>query len=108
MTDSTEIRLAAERTALSWRRTCLGCVAVDLLLLRTVLEQGWDSAALAPGSACLVLLAVAALGYRRNRLLHLGAAGSGVATVRSAAAAVTVAALIVAGYVAVHPGLPGR
>ncbi|GGK96333.1 DUF202 domain-containing protein [Nocardia jinanensis] len=107
MTNSTEIRLAAERTALSWRRTCLGCVAVALLLLRAVFEAGWDPAALLPGTACLVLLIVAALGYRRNRHLHLGAAGSAVATIWSVAAAVTVAALVIAGYVVTHPGPPG-
>lgn len=107
MTTTTEIRLAAERTALSWRRTCLGCVAVALLLLRTVFEEGWDPAALLPGTACLVLLTVAALGYRRNRRLHLGAAGSAVPTIRSVAVAVTVTALVVGGYVMVHPGPPG-
>ncbi|WP_327150423.1 DUF202 domain-containing protein [Nocardia sp. NBC_01329] len=107
MTNSIEIRLAAERTALSWRRTCLGCVAVALLLLRTVFEEGWDPAALLPGVACLVLLFVAASGYRRNRRLHLGAAGSAVVTIRSVAAAVTIVGLVVAGYVMVHPGPPG-
>ncbi|MGW5383068.1 DUF202 domain-containing protein [Nocardia sp. NPDC003963] len=104
---STEIRLAAERTALSWRRTCLGCVAVALLLLRTVFEEGWNPAALLPGIACLVLLTVAALGYRRNRRLHLGADDSAVATIFSAVVAVTIAALVITGYVVVHPGPPG-
>ncbi|MGW1740824.1 DUF202 domain-containing protein [Nocardia sp. NPDC001965] len=107
MTNPTEIRLAAERTALSWRRTCLGCVAVAILLLRAVFEEGWDPAALLPGIACLVLLTIAALGYRRNRRLHLGAAGSAVPTIRSVAVAVAIAVLVVAGYVVVHPGPPG-
>lgn len=107
MTESTEIRLAAERTALSWRRTCLGCLVVDLLLLRLVLEEGWDPAALLPGSACLVLLSVAALGYRRSRRLRLGAAGAAVATIGSVTLAMAVVALVMVGYAVVHPGPPG-
>lgn len=109
MTESTEIRLAAERTALSWRRTCLGCVIVDLLLLRLVVEEGWDPAALLPGTACLVLLSVAALGYRRSRRLRLrlGAAGSAAVTIGSVTVAMMVAALVIVGYAVVHPGPPG-
>lgn len=107
MTESTETQLAAERTALSWRRTCLGCLIVALLLLRLVVEQGWDPAAVLPGIACLVLLTVAALGYRRNRRLRLGAAGSAAATIGSVTVAMTVAALVIVGYAVVHPGPPG-
>ncbi|MGW6336313.1 DUF202 domain-containing protein [Nocardia rhamnosiphila] len=107
MTESTETRLAAERTALSWRRTCLGCLVVDLLLLRLVLEEGWDPAALLPGIACLVLLSVAALGYRRSRRLRLGAAGAAAATIGSVTVAMAVAALVIIGYAVVHPGPPG-
>lgn len=101
------MRLAAERTALSWRRTCLGCVAIALLLLRTVMEEGWDAAALIPGVACLVLLTVAALGYRRNLLLHRGAVGSATTTIRCVTAAVVLTALVTTGYVVARPGPPG-
>ncbi|MEV0106140.1 DUF202 domain-containing protein [Nocardia sp. NPDC050799] len=107
MTESTETRLAAERTALSWRRTCLGCLVVDLLLLRLVLEEGWDPAALLPGIACLVLLSVAALGYRRSRRLRVGPAGAASATIGSVTLAMAVVALVIVGYVMVHPGPPG-
>ncbi|MEV3962362.1 DUF202 domain-containing protein [Nocardia sp. NPDC050193] len=107
MTEPTETQLAAERTALSWRRTCLGCLIVDLLLLRLVVEAGWDPAALLPGIACLVLLTVAALGYRRNRRLLFGAAGSAAGTIGSVTVAMTVAALVLVGYSVVHPGPPG-
>ncbi|MFI5718310.1 DUF202 domain-containing protein [Nocardia sp. NPDC051750] len=103
MPDPTEIRLAAERTALSWRRTCLGAVAVALLLLRAVLEAGWEAAALAPGIAGLVLLVVAALGYRRNLRLHHGAGGSGAATVRWATVAVVLTAVVTLGFVLATP-----
>lgn len=102
--DPTEIRLAAERTALSWRRTCLGAVAVALLLLRAVLETGWDAAALAPGLAGLVLLVVAALGYRRNLRLHRGARSSGSMTVRWTTAAVILAVSIAIGFTLCTPG----
>lgn len=107
MSDLTETRLAAERTALSWRRTCLGCLLVALLLLRLVLTEGWDPVALLPGIACLVLLSVAALGYRRSRRLRLGATGSAAATIASVAVATVVAALVVSGYAVVHPDPPG-
>lgn len=107
MTDSTDIRLAAERTALSWRRTCLACLMVDLLLLRMVVTEGWDPAALLPGIACLVLLSVAVLGYRRSRRLLLGASDSAAATLGSVTIAITVAALVIAGYAIVHPNPHG-
>ncbi|MEU1982431.1 DUF202 domain-containing protein [Nocardia sp. NPDC019395] len=101
--DPTEIRLAAERTALSWRRTCLGAVAVALLLLRSVLEAGWEAATLTPGIAGLVLLVVAGLGYRRNLRLHHGAGGTGSATVRWVTVAVVVTAAITLGFVVATP-----
>ncbi|MET8800968.1 DUF202 domain-containing protein [Nocardia sp. NPDC004568] len=107
MTDSTELRLAAERTALSWRRTCLACLIVDLLLLRLVVAEKWDPAALLPGIASLVLLSVAALGYRRSRRLRLDAGGSATGTLGAVAIAVTVAALVIAGYVIARPIPPG-
>lgn len=104
MTDSTEMRLAAERTALSWRRTCLGAVAVALLMLRVVLEAGWDPAALAPGISCLVLLTVTAVGYRRNLALRRARAGSAGRTISWVAVAVAFAALIDAGFALTFPG----
>ena len=104
MPDSTEIRLAAERTALSWRRTCLGTVAVALLLLRAVLQAGWDPAALAPGIAGLVLLVVAGLGYRRNLRLHRGAGGSGATTIRWTTVALAVVVAVTVGFTLFTPG----
>ncbi len=103
MPDSTEIRLAAERTALSWRRTCLGTVAVALLLLRAVLQAGWDTAALAPGIAGRVLLVVAGVGYRRKLRLHRGAVGSGSTTILWTTVAVVVAATVAVGFALAAP-----
>lgn len=103
MADTTEMRLAAERTALSWRRTCLGCVAVALLMLRAVLEAGWEPAALAPGVSCLVLLTVAGVGYRRNLALRGARAGSAGGTIRWVTVAVVLTALVDAGFALVFP-----
>ena len=98
MPDPVEIRSAAERTALSWRRTCLGAVVVALLMLRLVLQDGWETAALVPGIAGLVLLVVAGLGYRRNLRLHRGAGGSGADTIRWTTVAVVVSAALAIGF----------
>ncbi|MBF6348897.1 DUF202 domain-containing protein [Nocardia flavorosea] len=103
MPDPTEIRLAAERTALSWRRTCLGTVAVALLMLRAVLQAGWDASALAPGIAGLILLVVAGTGYRRNLQLHHGAGGSGSMTIRWTTVAVVVAVAVTVGFALATP-----
>lgn len=103
MPDSTEIRLAAERTALSWRRTCLGTVAVALILLQAVLQAGWDTSALAPGIAGVVLLIVAGLGYRRNLRLHRGAGGSGSTTIGWTTVAVVVAVVVTVGFTLATP-----
>lgn len=104
MTDPTEMRLAAERTALSWRRTCLGSVAVALLMLRAVLEAGWEPAALIPGVSCLVLLTVAAVGYRRNLALRRARTGSAGRTIYWVTVAVVLAALVDAGFALSFPG----
>lgn len=56
-----------ERTALAWRRTCLGQGIVSLVLLRIAISQ--ESAALLAASAFSLLLAggVAALSLQRCR-----------------------------------------
>ena len=99
----TEVRLAAERTALSWRRTGLGAVAVALLLVQMVLAAGWDRSALAPGAACLFLLAVAAIGYRRNRRLRTVAALPRPSGLGWVSLAVIATAVVTAGFVLTAP-----
>ncbi|MEV4412821.1 DUF202 domain-containing protein [Catellatospora sp. NPDC049609] len=82
--------LAAERTALSWRRTGLSCVAAAGVLLR--LDTALSAAARAGlGAAALMVLAAAEIRQAQLRRVQLTEAHPGLVFV--AAAAVTVAGI---------------
>ncbi|WP_433732981.1 DUF202 domain-containing protein [Nocardia sp. CA-129566] len=89
--------LAAERTALSWRRTATSAMAIAALLLNHAVTSGWRPTAVAAIGAAITMAALAGLCFSRNRTLHEGRFGHG----RGAVAATTVAVLVVAVIVAV-------
>ncbi|WP_228002837.1 DUF202 domain-containing protein [Nocardia australiensis] len=64
--------LAAERTALAWRRTAIGVMVVAALFLNYAAMNGWQAATIAPVGAAAALTALAGVCYRRNRSLRDG------------------------------------
>ncbi|MEV5835998.1 DUF202 domain-containing protein [Nocardia sp. NPDC052112] len=85
--------LAAERTALAWRRTAIAAMVVAALFLNHAATSGWRTAAIAPIGAAITMVAVAGLCLSRNRTLHQGRFGHG----GGAIAATVLAVLAVAG-----------
>lgn len=101
--------LAAERTALAWRRTAASACVVSALLGHHVLVSGraafgddgstWYrvTSALALLAAAVMLLGVSILGWQRNRALRRGdrrAAEVSVVCLATAVAAVAAIALL--------------
>lgn len=84
--------LAAERTALAWRRTAIAAMVVAALFVNHAVTSGWRAAGVAPIGATIMMAAVAALCFSRNRTLHQGRFGHG----RGAIAATVLAVLAVA------------
>lgn len=66
----TDQGLAAERTALAWRRTAIGAIANAALFLHAAADSGWRPADLAPVAAVVVLSGVVVIAIRRGRILH--------------------------------------
>lgn len=97
--------LAAERTALSWRRTAVAAMGTAALFINHAASSGWRASAVAPVAASVVLLAVAGLGYLRNHSLQQGNWDGGARVV-----AMTTAAIVLVAMVAAVVGLtdPGR
>ncbi|MFI6363787.1 DUF202 domain-containing protein [Nocardia sp. NPDC050630] len=88
--------LAAERTALAWRRTAVAAMVVAALFLNHSAMHGWRAVALAPTGAAITMAAVAVLSFSRNRALHQGRYGRGGGAIAATALAVLAVACVAA------------
>ncbi|PXX64022.1 uncharacterized protein DUF202 [Nocardia tenerifensis] len=88
--------LAAERTALAWRRTAVAAMLTGALFLNHAVSSGWRPALIAPIVAAVAMAALAVMGYLRNRDLHKGRYGFGGRSVAAATAVVVIVAVIAA------------
>jgi uncharacterized membrane protein YidH (DUF202 family) len=88
--------LAAERTALAWRRTAIAAMVGAMLLLNHAATSGWRAAAVVPIGAAVTLTVLAGVCYLRNRSLHEGRYGHGKRAVAATAAAVVAVACVAA------------
>ncbi|MGK8500546.1 DUF202 domain-containing protein [Nocardia asiatica] len=95
--------LAAERTALAWRRTAAAAMVVGTLLLHQALESGWRTAAVAPIGAAIAMAALAGACYLRNRGLRRGRFPHGGRIVAATSAAVVVVAVTAAAAGSLEP-----
>lgn len=93
MSESADPGLAAERTALAWRRTAVSAMVVAALFLNHAATGGWRPGVIAPLGAAVTMAAVAGVCLLRNRDLRAGRHGHG----RAAVTVTTVAVLAVAG-----------
>ena len=89
--------LAAERTALAWRRTALGAAACPLLFPDQGLREGWNPLAVVSLCAAVTALLLAALGWWRGHQLRHGRFGRHHGTT---AVALTTSAMVVMGLIA--------
>ncbi|MFG1795456.1 DUF202 domain-containing protein [Nocardia sp. NPDC049149] len=89
--------LAAERTALAWRRMAVAAMLTAALFLQHAVTSEWRPALLAPIAAAIAMAALAAMAYLRNRSLHEGRYAHG----RRVVAATTAVVVAVAGIAAV-------
>ncbi|MFD0364484.1 DUF202 domain-containing protein [Nocardia sp. GCM10030253] len=88
--------LAAERTALAWRRTAIAAMVVAALFLNHAATSGWRAAAIAPIAAAITLAVLAGICYSRNRSLHEGRFGHGKRVVAATVVAVVAVACVAA------------
>ncbi|WP_194814632.1 DUF202 domain-containing protein [Nocardia sp. XZ_19_385] len=86
--------LAAERTALAWRRTAVSAMICAALFLNHAVGSSWRPAQFAPLAAAVTMGALAALCYVRNRTLHEGRHGHARAAVATTALAVVAVACV--------------
>ncbi|MEU8900920.1 DUF202 domain-containing protein [Nocardia sp. NPDC048505] len=84
--------LAAERTALAWRRTAVSAMVCAALFLNHAVGNAWRPAQFAPLCAAATLAALAVLCFHRNRTLRERRYGH----VRTATAITTLAVIAVA------------
>ncbi|MFI9407392.1 DUF202 domain-containing protein [Nocardia sp. NPDC052316] len=86
------VGLAAERTALAWRRTAVAAMITGALLLNHAVSSGWRPAMTAPIGAAIAMAALAGMSYLRNRSLHQGDYRHGSRVVGATTAVVVVVA----------------
>lgn len=95
--------LAAERTALAWRRTAVAAMGIAALFMHEAVVTGWRAASVAPVAAGLALLALAAVSYLRNRSLRHGHWGHGATVIAVTTVAVIGVAIAAAVIGSVNP-----
>ncbi|MBB5912093.1 uncharacterized membrane protein YidH (DUF202 family) [Nocardia transvalensis] len=95
--------LAAERTALAWRRTAVAAMATAALFIHEAIGSGWRETAAAPVAAALVLMAVTVMSYVRNRSLQQGHWGHGSQVIAVTAVAIIGVALAAVAIGATDP-----
>lgn len=89
---SADTGLAAQRTALSWRRTAIGAMAVGLLFLQHAVVVDTRAAVLTPLVAAVTMIALGLLCFLRNRHLRRDRRGARPALLATTAAAVVAVA----------------
>ncbi|MBF6097201.1 DUF202 domain-containing protein [Nocardia cyriacigeorgica] len=95
--------LAAERTALAWRRSALGATAVTMLLLNVAVVDGWRATSIAPLAAALTMAVLAVVGTLRSHDLRHGRNRHGALAVRLAMASTALTALVAVVIGVTHP-----
>jgi uncharacterized membrane protein YidH (DUF202 family) len=90
------VGLAAERTALAWRRTAIAAMVVAALLLDHAATNQWRPATIGPTAAALAMAVLAGVCFSRNRTLHQGHYGHGRSAIATAALVVVAVAAIAA------------
>ncbi|UFS96570.1 DUF202 domain-containing protein [Nocardia huaxiensis] len=65
-----EAGLAAERTALAWRRTAIGAIANSVLLMHLAFTTAWLPVTALSLTAVALLIVVSVIGVRRSHILH--------------------------------------
>ncbi|WP_280235395.1 DUF202 domain-containing protein [Nocardia cyriacigeorgica] len=95
--------LAAERTALAWRRTALAATVLTMLFLDAAVADGWRPTSLAPLVAALASAALVAVGALRSHGLRHGRYQHGERAVRLALASIVAAALVAVVIGFTHP-----
>ncbi|MCU1644521.1 MAG: putative rane protein [Nocardia sp.] len=97
---SPEAGLAAERTALAWRRTAISSMANAVLFLKVAYSSDWPPVSVAALMATIALLVVTAVCVQRGRVLHSHRKGAwsqgyrGIAAVAVAVGGVVAVALV--------------
>ncbi|MEV6065691.1 DUF202 domain-containing protein [Nocardia sp. NPDC052001] len=97
-----EAGLAAERTALAWRRTAIASMANAVLFLKAAFSSDWRPVTVAAFLATIALLVVTAVCVRRGQVLHSHRKGAwdrgdrGIAAVAVAVGGVVAVAFVLA------------